>query len=374
MTTSQDRKNDTPRNTILFVPLQYTANSTDSTSIFIRTLSHRYDLLGLKQAKWFGTNSNLLRVMRFFAYVFEVWANGLRLRRRVSVFFCVHAWYALAMLPLATVLRCPVIWDVHSGRTDYGSASLGVMEKLQRMLESKIGRFFDALLVRSFEDKTLFVAEGCSPMRITVLLQPADVAFLNLKTQSVLGSSILDLLGDQTCFFMGDRSYLPNRQAAFWINSVLAPAVRGAFPHTRFIVASDGPRPSVVSTNVHFIGHVQDVFALIEMCNVGVIPIVRGNGTLTKLVDMLALGMSCVVTPFVARGVPELVDGSSVMIAHNSEEFISKTLHLLKNPELSERIGTAGRKIIFDKYDWRVNSQLLFNCVFSVLATNKRPR
>ena len=87
-------------------------------------------------------------------------------------------------------------------------------------------------------------------------------------------------------------------------------------------------------------------------------------GGLTKVVESLAFGKPTVVTHL--TGIPELVNGQNTMIASNPKEFIEKTLYLLDNQSISEKLGREGREIVEKHYDWRRYVDRIFEVIEEV--------
>ena len=53
------------------------------------------------------------------------------------------------------------------------------------------------------------------------------------------------------------------------------------------------------------------------------------------------------------------VDGEHLMLADTPEEFARKTLAVINDDRLRARLGEAGRRLVIDRYDWRVVARSL---------------
>ena len=58
-------------------------------------------------------------------------------------------------------------------------------------------------------------------------------------------------------------------------------------------------------------------------------------------------------TSFGAEGL-EITPGTDILIADNAEQFVIHIERLVKSLEESKNLGTAGRRLVVEKYDWRV--------------------
>ena len=50
----------------------------------------------------------------------------------------------------------------------------------------------------------------------------------------------------------------------------------------------------------------------------------------------------------------ELTEGEHLLIADQPVEFAKKTVQLLQDEELRSKLGSNGRKLMVEKYDWRI--------------------
>ena len=78
-----------------------------------------------------------------------------------------------------------------------------------------------------------------------------------------------------------------------------------------------------------------------------------GSGTKLKVLNAMAQGKAVVTTSIGAEGIEALPD-KEIIIADTPEKFAEKTVFLLQHPDLASKIGQCARKVIEDKYDWKV--------------------
>jgi glycosyltransferase involved in cell wall biosynthesis len=82
-----------------------------------------------------------------------------------------------------------------------------------------------------------------------------------------------------------------------------------------------------------------------------VVPIRVGGGTRLKILDAMAMGKAIVSTTIGCEGI-EVNDGEDIVIADKPTDFAEKTIELLRNRELRERLGRNARKTAEEVYSW----------------------
>lgn len=103
--------------------------------------------------------------------------------------------------------------------------------------------------------------------------------------------------------------------------------------------------------NVIFLGRVEEVEALVNSCDVGVLFSPNGEGISNAIMEYMALSKPVVAND--AGGTAELVTNgyNGYLIQKDTEEELAgKILELLDDPAKSFRFGTNGRKIIEDDF------------------------
>ena len=69
----------------------------------------------------------------------------------------------------------------------------------------------------------------------------------------------------------------------------------------------------------------------------------------------MSQGKAVVTTSIGAEGIEAKPD-DEIIIADEPKEFAEKTIRLLQNPQEAKKIGLRARKVIEEKYDWKVIS------------------
>jgi len=207
---------------------------------------------------------------------------------------------------------------------------------------------FDHIFVVSDNDKKVFISEGIQKEKLSVVPNGVDCDYF--KPRNTVTDSI-------NVLFMGTLSYDPNLVAVRIYLENIHPIIKKEFQDFRFYVVGKNPPkwlkkyaqhdPSVVVT-----GFVEDVRPYIMNVDVCIAPLTVGSGTRLKILEYMAMGKPVVSTTIGAEGL-EIDDGKNILIADDWSEFADKIIELLNDDHLAKKIGTNGRKLVEEKYDWK---------------------
>lgn len=150
--------------------------------------------------------------------------------------------------------------------------------------------------------------------------------------------------------FIGNYAYGPNQEAARFIMDRIAPGL----PGMRFMLV--GGNPSVLPPargNVTTTGHVPDLSAILEHAAICLAPLAQGSGTRLKILTYLASGKGIVATSKAVEGL-EVQDGVHLLIRDGEEAFRQGVNRLMADTDLRISLGRNGRRLVQERYDWRV--------------------
>ncbi len=155
-----------------------------------------------------------------------------------------------------------------------------------------------------------------------------------------------------TALFVGTLAYPPNAEGVRWLIEHVWPHVRRALPDARLVVVGDGKEQvgAGATEGVELLGFVEDLGPLYEGAQLTVCPILRGAGTRIKIVEAALNGRPTVSTTVGAEGLA-FVDGPEIVLADDPGEFARACIALLRDTELSNRVGQAARRRAMLAYD-----------------------
>lgn len=177
--------------------------------------------------------------------------------------------------------------------------------------------------------------------RVDVLSNGIDVGTFRPETQASRTPDVV---------FAGVFNYEPNEQAALWFAREVWPTVRAARPDATFTLVGMDPSRAVralsAQPGIRVTGTVPDVRPYLWSASVSVAPLLVARGLQNKVLEAVAAGLPCVVTPQVAEGLPPEVEGA-YRVADDPRAFAEAVLRLLALPS-GDGQAVAGRARLGD--------------------------
>ena len=250
-----------------------------------------------------------------------------------------------------------VYWELlryDMSRAPFFSTRLGRSRAIRRVLEPYLWRRAKAFEARAIRQSAgTFVTSAVDREHILrelpdcadwvhVLPNTVDVARFTDFSDSVQRGDVV---------FVGNFAYGPNQEAARFIRERLAPRL----PHARFVLVGGSPPashdapPNVVAT-----GFVRDLDAVLGPAAVCVAPLAQGSGTRLKILTYLGSGKAVVASPKAVEGL-DVCDGVHLLIRDSEVGVVGAVQRLLDDPDLRRTLGRNGRRLVQERYDWRVH-------------------
>lgn len=159
--------------------------------------------------------------------------------------------------------------------------------------------------------------------------------------------------------------WLPNREGFDWFVREVWPQVRRAVPDAELHLVgklSDETlkRQWSQTPGVRCLGRVDDLRAVYQSALVTVAPLFGGGGTNIKVIESLAYGRCCVVTPSAAKGF-ENMDG--LYVAGDANAFSHRCQELLGNIEATGRDGVSAARQANQRCSFKSFSQAVRDAV-----------
>jgi hypothetical protein len=166
----------------------------------------------------------------------------------------------------------------------------------------------------------------------------------------------------------------PNVDAVRYFLADIWPIILDAIPAAEFHLvgsASDFVRNlATAAPRTHlrgFVDHLADVYA---EASVSVAPIRFGTGTRIKILEAFAHGCPVVSTLPGAEGI-EAVPGREIELAADAKDFAERTISLLRDGTLADKIGRGGHALALAQYDVVTQQKLLVDRFKSFLQETK---
>ena len=198
--------------------------------------------------------------------------------------------------------------------------------KLQRA-ELEILSLMDHVYTISTQDRDILIHDSPVPLKnISYLPVPLETKMQNGEGVRIAGNNVL---------FVGNCRWRPNRDAANWIISRLAPCVEREIPqiYIRIIgTGSDELRPLICTNNIECVGFVSDLQREYREAICALAPIRSGSGINIKVLEALEFGVPVVGTNFARRG----IDLAGYLPDDDEEEYVSRIGELAHGPAIAE--------------------------------------
>ncbi len=289
--------------------------------------------------------------------------------RKADIIFCELIDLGFHGAILSIITGRPCIWDVHRNTLNLFKElkKPKIFEIIYQNIEKILWRFALKVMVVSESEKQAYAKQGIDTSKIEVI--PISVEFNLIKGMDLDKVRLRNKLGlslhKKILLFFGLLDQQPNTDTARWINSNLAPAIYEKYKeNVEILIAGNG---KVCKERHHpivnFLGFKQNIFDYINASDIVIVPIWKGEGQQTKLIDSMMCGKLTIVNKISAIGIPELFDEYNTIIAQDQDEFIHKTLIVLKNIDNFSKIGINAKKMIEIHYNWDIWKEKLFKII-----------
>jgi polysaccharide biosynthesis protein PslH len=160
-----------------------------------------------------------------------------------------------------------------------------------------------------------------------------------------------------------------NMIALHWFVNDVFPLIQVQSPSVELLVGGNFTAPARAEFSeydaVRFTGRVDDIRPAFNQSDVYIAPFAETHGSKLKVAEAMAMGMALVSTPQGARGFP-LVDGESVLIARDGQQFANQVIRLLRDSALRAELGSAARAVAVSTIDWSILGKRIRAIVQSV--------
>ena len=152
--------------------------------------------------------------------------------------------------------------------------------------------------------------------------------------------------------FIGSYAHAPNRDAARWLVEAVMPLVRQADPEIEcLLVGSDMPDAvrRLAGTGVAVLGHVADLGSVFDRVRLTVAPLRYGAGVKGKVLDSLAAGVPCIMTPVAAEGL-DLPADLRALVGEDAAQLAALICRLHQDDDAWRQAVLAGQLLISDNH------------------------
>ena len=202
-----------------------------------------------------------------------------------------------------------------------------------------------------------------------VLVSQSDIDFLssNMKgrhTEALElhanGMEFLSEISNHTdtekICFIGHMQSLQNQDAVIHFVNDIFPLILTRKPEMKFYIVGAHPPKSILKLdngkNIFVTGFVDDLNKFVSDSCIAVAPVQIAAGIQNKVLVAMANAIPVVLTPLIAKAIPELHDGDNCFIREDNQSFADACISLIEDTSLRAKIKEQGRKTIINHYSW----------------------
>ena len=210
------------------------------------------------------------------------------------------------------------------------------------------------LVTMSQEDKKFIQNEVKQKLNIDVVANGVDMKIL-AKVKKKLPQN-------PTVLFVGTFKWLPNVDAVSFLVKEIWPSIIEQIPLAKLCIVGFSPTKKInryaADPSITVSGNIKDIRNAYAKAHVLLAPVRSGAGTRYKILEAMATG-----TPIVGTSLS--VDGLSVrpnqeaLISDTAAGLAQKTVSLLKNTQMQQKLAQKGKRLVSKKFDWQVISHEL---------------
>lgn len=154
--------------------------------------------------------------------------------------------------------------------------------------------------------------------------------------------------------FTGTMGYAPNVTAAEFLANEVLPRLRRRRP-ANLVLAGRNPAPAVSlldrAPDITVTGEVPDIRPWLVGSRVFAAPMRSGTGIKNKLLEAMACGLPCVVSPLSLQGT-RCRDGRELLVAETAEETAEALARIMDDDALAARLGRSARTYVERHHSW----------------------
>jgi polysaccharide biosynthesis protein PslH len=239
-----------------------------------------------------------------------------------------------------------------------GSMAMRVYARLEwpklRKYEMDVCHRCDLVLTVSEEDKAAIRACDSSLANIECVPIGVDVQYYQPVERTESSHDILS---------MGTMYWPPNVDSMLYFAREILPLIKNEIADCTVTIAGQRPVEAIKALardpSISVTGYVDDERIVARDCGVFVVPLRSGSGVRVKILNALAMGLPVVSTSVGVEGL-DVVHGEHLLIADSAEDFAAAVVRVMRDRELSSKLGENGRELVCERYSWdKVGAKLL---------------
>jgi polysaccharide biosynthesis protein PslH len=163
----------------------------------------------------------------------------------------------------------------------------------------------------------------------------------------------------QKILTLGTLHYPPNADGIRWFTGEVFPLIRAQIPDAELVIIGKNPPKDIQRfaeespEAIKVTGYVHDLDPYFDEAAIVVIPVRAGGGMRVRILEAFARAMPVVTTTVGLEGI-EAESGYHVLVEDTPEQFADAAVRLLMDEQLKRSLAENGRRLVEQKYDYRV--------------------
>jgi glycosyltransferase involved in cell wall biosynthesis len=203
-------------------------------------------------------------------------------------------------------------------------------------------------------DLTIAVSEHDRD-RLAAMAPSAQVAWIPTGVDTDYFHPSLNRERPHHMAFSGSMDWHPNEDAVRYFMNDILPLVRRRVPDASFSIVGRNPSAELTAAareaGAHVTGTLDDIRPAIAEAALCVVPLRAGSGTRLKIFEAMAMGKAVVSTTVGAEGL-DITPGHHFAVADGAEAFAEAVIALLEDQDRRQRMATAARALVDERYSW----------------------
>ncbi len=249
--------------------------------------------------------------------------------------------------------RIADLTDVISREIDLSLPFRGLGSRaVYRLERDRIARY-ERWIAQSFEETWLIsesdrlaLARECPGANVRLVPNGVDLEQFHPTGEPAVPHSLI---------FVGHLRVLHNIDAATYLAREVLPLVQKEIGDCKLSIVGADPAPQIrrlaEEPAITVTGFVPDLNAHLNRSAVFVAPLRFAAGIQNKVLEAMAAGKPVVTTSLINDGLGA-EPGRQILVADDAQAIARQITRLLADPALRERIGSAGRQFVEQRYSW----------------------
>lgn len=144
-----------------------------------------------------------------------------------------------------------------------------------------------------------------------------------------------------------------NKEGFDFVTNYLAPFFLNSNKNILFLLCGSN-LPKFSRDNIVSLGYVDDIYEILSMADMAIVPLTKGAGTKLKVLDYLCSGLPIIATEKTIVGLNIENYKQAIIVKDLGIGFVKAMDLLISDSKLRDELGKNGRKLAKEEFDWEL--------------------